>query len=226
MKRNEEIKQSYHQLGRYATFYDGMITYTSFFGKMLNRHIWGFDEKTTAEWINGALAGIPDDFAGKLLEIPVGTGVLTMPLYSRLSSADITCMDYSPDMMDHAITRAKAMNIPHITFRQGDVGHLPFADETFDIVLSLNGFHAFPDKEAAYHETYRVLKKGGIFCGCFYIRGQMPKTDRFTDKVFVPKGAFTPPFETKESLKRRLAGMYREANVKNVLAEGIFVCKK
>ncbi len=30
-------------------------------------------------------------------------------------------------------------------------------------MLSLNGFHAFPDKEAAYRETYRVLKKGGTF---------------------------------------------------------------
>lgn len=227
MNRSDEIKHSYKQLGgRFASIYDGMITYTAPIGKLLNKFIWGFNAKTTAQWINGALSGVPENFSGKLLEIPVGTGVLTMPMYQTLPGADIICMDYSQDMMDHAKQRAAAMNISNISFHQGDVGHLPFDDESFDIVLSLNGFHAFPDKEAAYKETYRVLKTGGIFCGCFYIRGEMKKTDRFTDKVFVPKGAFTPPFETKESLTKRLSSMYREVTVDTVLAEGLFKCRK
>ena len=45
-----------------------------------------------------------------------------------------------------------------MTFRQGDVGALPYADDTFDIVLSLNGFHAFPDKEAAYRRSLQKEK--------------------------------------------------------------------
>lgn len=49
---------------------------------------------------------------------------------------------------------------------KGDVGSFSYEDATFDAVVSLNGFHAFPDKEAAYRETFRVLKPGGIFCGC------------------------------------------------------------
>ena len=32
-------------------------------------------------------------------------------------------------------------------------------NETFDMVLSMNGFHAFPDKDHAFQETWRVLKK-------------------------------------------------------------------
>ena len=55
------------------------------------------------------------------------------------------------------------MNVRNVTFVQGDVGALPFEDESFDIVLSLNGFHAFPNKDAAFRETCRVLKPGGIF---------------------------------------------------------------
>jgi Methylase involved in ubiquinone/menaquinone biosynthesis len=35
---------------------------------------------------------------------------------------------------------------------QGDVGKLTFDDCTFDAVLSMNGFHVFPDKEKAYAE--------------------------------------------------------------------------
>ncbi|MBQ1534751.1 MAG: methyltransferase domain-containing protein, partial [Erysipelotrichaceae bacterium] len=109
---------------------------------------------------------------------------------------------------------------------QGDVGKLPFEDESFDIVLSLNGFHAFPDKEAAYRETFRVLKKGGVFCGCFYIAGEFNRTDWFVRKLYVPKGFFTPPFETRSTLRQRLEKMYEKADVHSVNAEGIFCCIK
>ena len=55
----------------------------------------------------------------------------------------------------------------NVTFRQGDVGALSYADDTFDIVLSLNGFHAFPDKEAAYREVFRVLSPAGHSAAAF-----------------------------------------------------------
>ena len=97
----------------------------------------------------------------------VGTGILTMPLYKTLPKADITCLDYSADMMGQAQEKADRLHLKNVTFRQGDVGALPYADGVFDIVLSLNGFHAFPDKEAAYREVFRVLRPGGTFCGCF-----------------------------------------------------------
>ena len=41
-----------------------------------------------------------------------------------------------------------------------------------DTVVSMNGFHAFPDKQKAFHEIWRVLKPGGDFIACFYIRGK------------------------------------------------------
>lgn len=129
-------------------------------------------------------------------------------------------------MMGHAQKRAEIMGLSNIDFRQGDVGALPFEDERFDIVLSLNGFHAFPDKDAAYRETHRVLKSGGIFCGCFYIAGEFARTDWFVKHMYVPKGFFTPPFETKDSLEKRLKSLYTQASVHTVNAEGIFCCVK
>ena len=226
MSRHDEIRASYKQLGSIGTMYDGIITRSTLLGKLMDSLIWGLDKELAAKWIEEALSPIPEDFDGRLLEVPVGTGVLTMPLYKKLNRADITCLDYSADMMKNAEKRAQAMNIRHVRFVQDDVGALSFDDGCFDIVRSLNGFHAFPDKDAAFRETCRVLKPGGIFCGCFYIKDEFKRTDWFVKHMYVPKGFFTPPFETKESLKGRLDSMYSQANVQTVNAEGIFCCVK
>ena len=226
MDRKEQIKGAYKQLGGSASFYDGMMTYSTLPGKAICRMVWNMDEGKNLEYLTRALSGVPEDFAGKLLEVPVGTGVLTMPVYKELPEAEITCLDYSADMMAQAQKRAEAAGIRNIRFLQGDVGALPFEDESFDIVLSLNGFHAFPDKDAAYRETCRVLKKGGTFCGCFYIRGGCRRTDWFIEKLYVPRGFFTPPFETEISLRRQLKDLYSEVNVTSVEGIGCFRCRK
>ena len=226
MKRREQIRSAYRLTGGHAGFYDGMMTYSTLPGKAICRIVWNMDREKNLRYLEQALSGVPEDFSGSLLEVPVGTGVLTMPVYRDLPEADITCLDYSPDMMAAAKNRAEALGIRNIDFRQGDVGNLPFENEHFDIVLSMNGFHAFPDKEAAYRETYRVLKKGGTFCGCFYIRGGCKRTDWFIQHLYVPKGFFTPPFETEQSLRERMSKMYTEANVTAIDGMGCFVCRK
>ena len=152
--------------------------------------------------------------------------MLTMPVYRDLPDAEITCLDYSENMMASALEKARASGLTNITFLQGDVGALPFKDESFDIVLSLNGFHAFPDKEAAYRETYRVLKPRGTFCGCFYVQGGHKRTDWFIRHLYQPKGFFTPPYETEQSLRTRLLGLYQEAEVTMVEGIGCFCCRK
>jgi len=226
MNRKEQIRDAYKLTGSHAGLYDGMMTYSSLIGKFICRLVWNMNEEKNYQYIEKALSGIPDDFSGKLLEVPVGTGVLTMPVYKGLPQADITCLDYSADMMKQAEGKAETAGITNITFVQGDVGKLPFEDESFDIVLSMNGFHAFPDKEAAYRETFRVLKKGGIFCGCFYVKDGCARTDWFINHLYVPKGFFTPPFETEDSLRKRLTELYETADVTSVEAMGCFCCRK
>lgn len=226
MTRKEQIKGAYRQLGGSATFYDGMMTYSTLPGKAICRLVWNMDGEKNLEYLTRALSGVPEGFSGKLLEVPVGTGVLTMPVYRDLPNAEVTCLDYSADMMAAAQQRAKAAGLQNVTFRQGDVGALPFDDETFDIVLSLNDFHAFPDKAAAYRETCRVLKKGGTFCGCFYIQEGCRRTDWFIEHLYVPKGFFTPPFETEQTLRARLSAMYADVTVSAVEGMGCFCCRK
>ena len=158
--------------------------------------------------------------------VPVGTGILTMPVYKTMPEADITCLDYSADMMGQAREKADRLHLKNVTFRQGDVGALSYADDTFDIVLSLNGFHAFPDKEAAYREVFRVLRPGGTFCGCFYVKDEHKRTDWFVRHVYEKAGFFTPPYETVSSLKARLDGMYADVDMGNLKSMAWFVCRK
>ena len=226
MTRREQIQSAYRTTGTNARFYDGMITCSTVPGRIICGVVWNMGKEKNFKYLEQALSGIPEDFRGKLLEVPVGTGVLTMPVYRDLPDADITCLDYSPDMMKVAQERAKALNLGNVRFQQGDVGALPYEDASFDIVLSLNGFHAFPDKEGAYRETYRVLKPGGVFCGCFYVRGGCQRTDWFIRRLYQPKGFFTPPYETEDSLRKRLSGMYAKAAVCRVEGIAAFRCVK
>lgn len=89
-----------------------------------------------------------------------------------------------------------------------------------------NGFHAFPDKEAAYRETCRVLRKGGIFCGGFYVTGVRAGTDRWIRNAYERGGFLTPPFESLSSLTERLGVMYSHADVSSVKSIACFCCVK
>lgn len=183
--------------------YDDVLTQGNFFSKLYIRFFWsGTDDNEIARKV---LSYIPDDFNGKLLDVPVGTAVFTEKKWKRLNNADITCLDYSEDMLEQARERIKEA---HVNFIQGDVGNLQMENETFDIVLSMNGFHAFPDKQKAFSETNRVLKKGGKFIACFYIKDKSKRTDWLVNNILSKKGWFTPPFQTEDELTKILKQYY------------------
>ncbi len=51
------------------------------------------------------LAYIPDDFSGRLLDVPAGTAAFTQCKWTALKNAHITCLDYSRDMLEQAEKR-------------------------------------------------------------------------------------------------------------------------
>ena len=140
-----------------------------------------------------------------------GTAVFTENKWSSLKNAHITCLDYSMDMLEQARKRLDGQ--AHIRCVQGDVGNLQLDNESFDIVVSMNGFHAFPDKQKAFHETWRVLKSGGKFIACFYIKEKSKRTDWLVKNILAKKGWFSPPFQTEKELKDILRKLYKEIDV-------------
>ncbi len=189
--------------------YDDVLTQGNFFSRLYIKLFWsGTDDNDIARKV---LSYIPDDFSGNLLDVPVGTAVFTERKWKSLKNAQITCLDYSVDMLEQARKRLDGQ--AHIKCVQGDVGNLQMDNESFNIVVSMNGFHAFPDKQKAFHETWRVLKPGGKFIACFYIKGKSKRTDWLVENILAKKGWFSPPFQTEEELKDILRKQYKEIDV-------------
>ena len=166
----DKVKDAYESS---KNIYDDVLTQSNIFSQLYIKLFWsGTDDNVIAQKV---LSYIPNDFNGVLLDVPVGTAVFTKNKWISLNNAHITCLDYSQDMLEQAKIRLNGQK--HIQYIQGDVGNLQMDDETFDIVLSMNGFHAFPDKIKAFQETWRVLKPSGDFIACFYIKGKSKRTD-------------------------------------------------
>lgn len=205
--------------------YDDVLTGRKWWSRIYMKRLWKVDDNAIAREV---LAMIPDDFRGKVLDIPVGTAVFTAEKYRRMENAKITGVDYSQEMLNIASERMRYENISNLSLEQGDVCNLSFADESFDIVLSMNGFHAFPaEKYRAFAETHRVLKSGGIFLGCFYIKGERRIADWFVRNLLNKKGFFTPPHYTKEEASKLLQSFYGyKVEVINYRSILIFKCIK
>ena len=217
---------AYQRIGKLSEFYDGMMTNTSILGRLAIRYIWQLRDAEYEEFVKQALAGIDKDFNGRLLEIPIGTGILTMPVYKNMHQAEVIGVDYSQSMLNAARATRDRLRVREMKLFQGDVGALHFDSESFDTVLSIDGFHVFKNKEAAYKETNRVLKVGGRFCGCMYIKGQNRCTDFFVNNFCEKLGYFTPPYETLESLRARLRAMYKRVEISHVKSFAGFICEK
>jgi ubiquinone/menaquinone biosynthesis C-methylase UbiE len=196
--------------------YDAFLTNVSPLTRLYNKIVWNVRDE---EYVTPLLEWLPDDFSGTLLDVPAGTGVFTAKLYQKYPEATIIALDYSPGMLWQAQRCYERAGLKNITFVRGDIHHLPLKDESVDLALSMNGFHAFPDKELALNEVTRVLKKGGRLVGCFYIRGKRRFTDFFIRQIYARHGTFTPPFwDESEALKQlgRRFMIQRKANQKSI----------
>lgn len=214
----DKIKSAYKKS---KNIYDDVLTQNSILSKMYIKIFWGVDDNIIAQ---NVLSFIPERFCGKLLDIPVGTGVFTFQKYAKMIDSEITCIDYSKAMLNQA--KRRFIDNTNIKCLQGDVGNIQFEDESFDIVLSMNGFHAFPNKDNAFLETTRVLKKGGLFVGCFYIKGEKALTDLVVNCILSRKGWFTPPFHTKKDLNEVLHTHYSRVEMYSQKSMVWFRCFK
>ncbi|HUL37332.1 MAG TPA: class I SAM-dependent methyltransferase [Thermodesulfobacteriota bacterium] len=87
---------------------------------------------------------------GKVLDIPTGTGILADRL--RKMGFEMSCCDINPSFF----------SVPDLKVEIGDLNQsLPYADDSFDYVICLEGIEHTENPSNAIREFQRILKKGG-----------------------------------------------------------------
>ncbi|MBS1575047.1 MAG: class I SAM-dependent methyltransferase [Bacteroidetes bacterium] len=95
----------------------------------------------------------------KVLEIACGTGRVTNHLRRVLpADAELIATDLNAGMLAVAKHKLASANI---VFKEVDAQALPFADNSFDLIICQFGFMFMPDKPKAFAEAHRVLLPGG-----------------------------------------------------------------
>jgi SAM-dependent methyltransferase len=95
----------------------------------------------------------------RVLDVAAGNGNATLAAARRF--ANVTSTDYVPALLERGRRRADAEGFANITFEVADAEALPYADATFDVVLSTFGVMFAPDHQRSAAELMRVCKPGG-----------------------------------------------------------------
>ena len=114
---------------------------------------------TTLQIVGEQLCEALDLRAGsKVLDVAAGNGNATLAAARRW--CDVTSTDYVPALLKRGRERAAADHLM-VEFREADAEALPFADGSYDVVVSTFGVMFTPDQDKAAAELARVCKSGG-----------------------------------------------------------------
>jgi ubiquinone/menaquinone biosynthesis C-methylase UbiE len=120
----------------------------------------------------------------RVLDVAAGNGNATLAAARRFT--EVVSTDYVSALLERGSERAKADRLP-VTFQEADAEALPFADGSFDVVLSTFGVMFTPNQEQAANELRRVCRPGGKI-------GMANWTpESFIGKLFWIIGKYVPP---------------------------------
>jgi arsenite methyltransferase len=116
-----------------------------------------------------SFAGVANPFSLGRLEpgeqvLDLGSGAGTDSLVAaQMVGADgaVTGIDMTPEMVAKARASADRMGLENVSFTEAEAERLPFASESFDVVISNGVIDLIPDKDMVFAELYRVLVPGG-----------------------------------------------------------------
>jgi ubiquinone/menaquinone biosynthesis C-methylase UbiE len=119
-----------------------------------------------------------------VLDVAAGNGNATLAAARRF--CEVTSTDYVPTLLDAGRARANAEGLA-VQFQEADAEALPFADASFDVVMSTFGVMFTPNQEQAANELVRVCRPGGKIG----LANWTP--DSFIGQVFKTIGKYIPP---------------------------------
>jgi arsenite methyltransferase len=102
------------------------------------------------------------DAGERVLDLGSGAGTDSLVASQMVGPAgQVTGIDMTEAMLAKARAAAAAMSAENVEFVEGEAEQLPFADESFDVVISNGVIDLIPDKDAVFAELHRVLAPGG-----------------------------------------------------------------
>jgi len=101
----------------------------------------------------------------KVLDLASGTGEPAISIASQVGAdGHVTAMDLSPELLEIAESRARERGLTNFSVQHADAHHLPFADQSFDLITCRFGVMFFTDADQALRECHRVLKPHSRAC--------------------------------------------------------------
>lgn len=129
-----------------------------------------------------------------ILDIACGTGKSTEPLLE--TGLKVIGADHDSQMIEEAKSQAqlKSLTIDYIV---AEAEHLPFPDESFDVVAAGTAFHFFAT-DAAMSEIKRVLKSKGLLFVYWTVSTNTPEEDEIPGSIFQKYNWVRVPSELRD----------------------------
>jgi arsenite methyltransferase len=116
-----------------------------------------------------SFAGVANPFSlgriergARVLDLGSGAGTDSLVAAQMVGpEGRVTGIDMTPEMLAKARAAAGEMGAANVEFVEAEAERLPFADASFDIVISNGVIDLVPDKDAVFSELFRVLAPGG-----------------------------------------------------------------
>lgn len=138
-----------------------------------------------------------DENNGQFCDLGFGPGVLTQFILEEKPAWTACGIDISPECVYYAekLMELKGVN-DRVQLTTGDVRNLPYADNTFDLILAMEVLEHIPDPMEGLQEAVRVLKPGGYAITSIPVQLPIPM------HLYVPKSP------------REVLDLYERANLK------------
>lgn len=131
--------------------------------------------------------GLPET-GSHVLDVGCGAGVDALAAAAFVGPAGhVSGVEFSPDMLLRAADNASLCGAGNIDLQRGSAELLPYADASFDLLISNGVYNLVQDKHRALSEAFRVLKPGGRF----QVADQIRESDQ-TQACPLPRPGETP----------------------------------
>ena len=120
------------------------------------------------------------ELMGDEIVLDAGCGAGHTALAFAPQVKEVVAYDLTPAMLEQVERIAVERKLNNIRTQQGDVEHLPFDDDSFDLVVSRYSAHHWPHPQVAVREFARVLKPDG-----FFVLGDIVGFDDYTQDTFL-----------------------------------------